>query len=118
SRGRFGSVHSPYVQSTCVICMHSMSAYNEPLNCGLHVACISSTRTQTERGEFAVSRGVAGGEECVGFELVVSSAEVVEVGGVGGAVGPGGVVVEVALGRGCAAGGELAGAVAPGDGFA
>src|SRR5699024_5627340 len=52
SRGRFGSVHSPYVQSTCVICMHSMSAYNEPLNCGLHVACISSTRTQTERGEF------------------------------------------------------------------
>src|SRR5699024_601741 len=98
--------------------MHSMSAYNEPLNCGLHVACISSTRTQTERGEFAVSRGVAGGEECVGFELVVPTAQVVEVGGVGGAVGPGGVVVEVAAGRGCAAGRESAGAVAPGDGLA
>src|SRR5699024_7732279 len=63
-------------------------------------------------------RRVSGGEECVGFELVVSSAEVVEVGGVGGAVGPGGVVVEVALSRGCAAGGESAGAVAPGDGLA
>src|SRR5699024_4720463 len=49
-------------------------------------------------------RRVSGGEESVGFESVVSSAEVVEVGGVGGAVGPRGGVVEVASGRGWAAG--------------